>query len=232
MWSTIIERDVPRTFPGIPQVDGIRRQLSELLIRYSQKDPELGYTQGMSFVAAIIIIGAEMAQRPAEEAFESLMKSLRQLWLPGFPMVVEGSPLFEQLLQERDPELTDHLKDIRFNFHMVIPKVWLSLFAKWLPISSLLEVVPFVGKEGFAGILLVTLLFIIYHRWFLLQCEDFEEALAYLDDIPMRIPPPEKLVDMCTIALKSFKDKVRLRTATSESNLECLGLSEPAMAGS
>merc|ERR1711976_478159 len=103
-------------------------------------------------------------------------------------MVVEGSPLFEQLLEEH-PELTDHLHSIRFNFHMVIPKVWLSLFAKWLPLSSLLEVVPFVGREGLLGILLVTLLFIIYHRWFLLQCKDFEEALQYLDDVADRVPP-------------------------------------------
>merc|ERR1711924_416560 len=99
---------------------------------------------------------------------------------------------------------------------MGIPKVWLSCFAKWLPLSALMEVVPFIGQEGLLGVLLVSLLFIIYHRWFLMQCKDFEEALRYLDKEICEKPPPENLVQMCSLALPGFK--ARFQELSSDGN--------------
>lgn len=126
--ARIIARDVPRTFPGVPEVDNIRMQLAELLRSYAQKDPELGYTQGMSFAAAIVCIGRDA--QSAAQAFDQVMFVLRKLWMPGFPMVMEGAPVFQQIMEERDPELSAHLHSICFVFEMVIPKVWLSIFCK------------------------------------------------------------------------------------------------------
>merc|ERR1719277_2632778 len=74
-WARIIARDVPRTFPGDPQVDKVCMQLGGILRSYAQKDPELGYTQGMSFAAAVVSIGRDA--RSAQKAFDELMGGLR-----------------------------------------------------------------------------------------------------------------------------------------------------------
>jgi hypothetical protein len=203
--ARIIARDVPRTFGGQPQVDAVRMQVAEVLRSYALKDPELGYTQGMSFAAAVLCVGRSAPE--AELAFDFLMERLRKLWMPGFPMVMEGTPIFEQLMEERDPELMTHLESIRFDFSMVIPKVWLSIFAKWMPFANLVEVVPFLGEEGLVGVITLTLFFVICHRWFLLKCQSFEDALHYLDN-RNKGPAPKCLMEMCKLALPQFQERL------------------------
>lgn len=200
--ARLISRDIPRTFSGNPKVDCIRLRIAEVLRSYAQKDPELGYTQGMCFPAAAVCLRDDGPE--ATTSFESLMGHLRGLWLPGFPLVLEGTALFQGLLQEHDPEVLHHFIQIGIDLEMVLPKPWLTLFARWLPLPSFLEAMPFLAQEGFPGVLAITLMLLLYHRWFLLGCENFEEVLVYLNGLPTK-PPPERLIDMCTVALPGLR---------------------------
>jgi len=203
--ARLIARDIPRTFSGNSRVDRIRLRIAEVLRAYAQKDPELGYTQGMCFAAAAVCLCD--AGPAADASFESLMRRLRGLWLPGFPLVLQGIPKFQALLQEHDPEVLLHFQCIEVDLEMVLPKAWLTLFARWLPLPSLLEALPFLKQEGLPGILAVTLMLLLYHRWFLLGCQNLEEALVYLTSLPSK-PPPERLMDMCTVALPGLQARI------------------------
>merc|ERR1712007_409779 len=100
------------------------------------------------------------------------------------------------LLQEMDPDILTHFQAIDMSFMLLLPKAWLSIFARWLPLQSLLGVVPLLSDEGLSGVLAVSLVLLLYHRWFLLGCQCLEEGLRYFNSLPSK-PAPEGFLDMC-----------------------------------
>merc|ERR1711972_847660 len=110
----------------------------EVLRQYAQTDPDAGYTQGMCFAAAVVCVHSHSLSHATEE-FHKLARSLRDLWIPGFPLVMQGVPLLERLLQDHDPELASHLQSVLPDLRAVVAGAWLSVFAKWLPLSTLFE---------------------------------------------------------------------------------------------
>ncbi|KAK8611104.1 hypothetical protein V6N13_131167 [Hibiscus sabdariffa] len=68
-WKGQIEKDLPRTFPGHPSLDGDgRNALRRLLTAYALHNPSVGYCQAMNFFAALLLL-----LMPEENAFWTLM---------------------------------------------------------------------------------------------------------------------------------------------------------------
>lgn len=198
-----IGKDVPRTFPYEPQADPIRLRIAHVLRDYVSRDDELGYAQGMNFVAAgaCLLTGS---LREAQAAFGAYMAELRTLWLPGFPMIVEGAPLLQELLRERDPELSEHLTGMCCDFFIVLPTAWWSCLAKWVPLPVFLEILPLLGREGIVGMLSATLMLLLFHRQELLQFQDLPSVLEYLCNLSTQ-PAPERLAEMCEASLPALR---------------------------
>lgn len=83
----IIRRDIHRTFPELPQFNlpEKRSALFNILKAYSLHDLEVGYCQGMGFVAGILLL-----YLPEEWAFKMLCLlmdekqiNLRRIYVPG-----------------------------------------------------------------------------------------------------------------------------------------------------
>merc|ERR1712196_248584 len=98
-------------------------------------------------------------------------------------------------LSGHDPELTDHLECLQLDLSMIIPSAWLSVFAKWLPLDTLLEVVPFLAREGLVGFLAVTFIIILSHRLKLLESESLDELLSYVQRLSSH--PPDNIIAQC-----------------------------------
>jgi len=205
--AIVIARDVARVFAGDARVDRIRLEIADVLRSYARKDPEIGYVQGMCFAAAIICLDDNSlgAEAEARQRFTMLMNSLRELWLPGFPMLSKGTSTLDAVLVARDPELHTHFGDLSLELGMIIPGAWMSVFAKWLPLRMLMDVVPFLIMEGVVGFLAVTLIVLLHNREALLKCSELDEALPYVNNLLSQSPPPEDLVGMCRMALPSMK---------------------------
>eukprot|EP01012_Entosiphon_sulcatum_P010759 TRINITY_DN16381_c0_g1_i1.p1 TRINITY_DN16381_c0_g1~~TRINITY_DN16381_c0_g1_i1.p1 ORF type:complete len:541 (+),score=80.39 TRINITY_DN16381_c0_g1_i1:41-1663(+) len=111
----IISRDVPRTFPEHPTFrSGVAHQaLTNLLIAYAALDAEVGYVQGMSFLAAVFLVGM-----PPERAFWSFAHmmstegplNLRHMYVPGLPGHPQAMEIFTELIQRYLPSLADHFE--------------------------------------------------------------------------------------------------------------------------
>jgi len=125
----IISRDIARTFPehalfrdgagnltsrldgganGTSQSVG-QEQLERVLCAYAAFDPEVGYCQGMSYLAAVLLMYA-----PDGEALRLLAAMLhrcgmRDMFLPGMPGFLSASQAFEGLIALRLPRLHAHL---------------------------------------------------------------------------------------------------------------------------
>jgi len=85
-----VAKDVPRTYPELAAFrsgsagDAGRERLYRVLCAYAHVDPEVGYCQGMGFVAGLLLLYLREAE--AFAAFCVLMRDagLRELYLEGF----------------------------------------------------------------------------------------------------------------------------------------------------
>merc|ERR1712046_114762 len=92
--------DIPRTSGGDALVDARIGILRSMLLRHAAEDPDLGYCQGMNFVAAVFAADSKK-QNEAYARFKAFMHELRDLWMPGFPLLEPGTAQFQELSQSR-----------------------------------------------------------------------------------------------------------------------------------
>ncbi|CAE8656332.1 unnamed protein product, partial [Polarella glacialis] len=133
-----IRKDLPRTFPTHQEVADKNELIEEVLIQYAARDPEVGYCQGMNFPASVLVV-AEQDLENASEHFQTLLLSVRGLWLPGFPLLEVGKHAFQVLFAERLPRLAAHFQDLSVADEMFLLDAWLTLFARWLPFGPSLS---------------------------------------------------------------------------------------------
>mmetsp|Transcript_76315 Transcript_76315/g.220498 ORF Transcript_76315/g.220498 Transcript_76315/m.220498 type:complete len:515 (-) Transcript_76315:301-1845(-) len=224
--ARLIAKDVPRTFTGNAAVDQVRLRIADVLRGHAALDPELGYVQGMCFPAAGACLNSGSLAE-AEAHFQALLSTLRPLWLPGFPLVEQGLPLLEELFFERDPELFQHLLGVGLDLAMVIPSAWLSCLAKWLPIHTFMELLPFISREGILGLIAPTLLLLLFHREDLIQRSDMEDIFDLLTSMPC-MAPPDRLLEMCEASLPSLRPNLLQRAQRVGGELAISALRVPS----
>lgn len=135
-----IDLDLSRTLPRVAIFNGsLISSLQRILHAYSNVDEELGYTQGMAFVAALLLL--YMDETGAYWCFEKLMTAprynLRQMYLPGFPRLNEMNKIWDVMLEDRFPEVFKKFGEYGIcAVHYTTPW-WLSCFIN-VPIPSAL----------------------------------------------------------------------------------------------
>jgi hypothetical protein len=113
-----IRFDCHRTFPSMPFFGPVDRpgpgqsQLYRIAVAYSHMDSELGYTQGMNFIIALLLL-AGLSEDAAFYAFCGIMlrMRLRLFYLHGLPLAISAHATISELLRTRKPALHAHLED-------------------------------------------------------------------------------------------------------------------------
>lgn len=102
--------------------------LFKMLVAYSNLDVDVGYCQGMSTVAAFLLLYFEEEQ--AFKAFASLMQrdDIRLMYKTGFPLLFEYFWIQERLMKKFVPELAAHLERHSINTSIYATKWYLTLF--------------------------------------------------------------------------------------------------------
>ena len=149
--SDLIKLDVSRTFPqlGLFQENGPYHEvLSELLGAYVTFRPDIGYAQGMSFLAAMLLLNME-----PEQAFVSLANLLNTQLLVSFFRVNQTVmnayyQTYEEFFKENLPKLHKH-----FNEHKLSPDLYLvdyiyTLFSRSLPLDIASRVWDLYLRDG------------------------------------------------------------------------------------
>lgn len=119
-----IQKDVDRTFNNYPisgQEDDVeirwdhvlgRKLLFNVLLAYANYDNEIGYVQGMSYIAAMMLLYVKDEQR----VFWCLVhllnrKNWRLIFLDGMPKLMELIGLIESKINNDYPEISQHLEE-------------------------------------------------------------------------------------------------------------------------
>ena len=120
---TQINRDLNRTFPKdkfFREKSEGQKQLERILIAFCRFDPEIGYVQGMNFIA-----GSLLYHCPEEIAFWLFCRivedyDMRDIYLPGIPGLYKHCQLIDLLLFHTNHALYRHFVNIYTNIYIYI----------------------------------------------------------------------------------------------------------------
>ncbi|CAI9090214.1 OLC1v1024940C1 [Oldenlandia corymbosa var. corymbosa] len=155
-----IDHDLPRTFPGHPWLDTPEGHaaLRRVLVGYSFRDSDVGYCQGLNYVAALLLL----VMKTEEDAFWMLAVLLENVLVNDcYTTNLSGchveQRVFKDLLTKKCPRLAAHLETLEFDVSLVCTEWFLCLFSKSLPSETTMRVWDVLFYEG-AKVLLHTAL--------------------------------------------------------------------------
>ncbi|CAG9467804.1 unnamed protein product [Pedinophyceae sp. YPF-701] len=188
-----IRRDIHRTFPEHPRFsrrDG-QEALYNVLKAYSVHDLEVGYCQGMAFVAGCLLMYV-----PQEAAFHLLRMimaprggNMRALFLPGLGELRATLARLEWLVRKHLPRLAAHLEKLGVPAVLYASQWFLTAFSCPMPPPFACRVLDVVLIERSTAIMLrVALSMLESLEEELLGVDDFEETIAGLKLGPVGWP--------------------------------------------
>eukprot|EP00850_Spirogloea_muscicola_P010256 SM000059S18733 [mRNA] locus=s59:625279:628400:- [translate_table: standard] len=211
-----IIRDISRTFPThvfYSQRHGRgQRSLYNILKAYSIYDRNVGYVQGMGFLAGLLLL--YMSEEATFWLLIALLKGAKHTPMEGLYM--HGLPLVQQYLHEFDKLMHEHLPRLgaHFDEEMVRPSMYASqwfitIFSYSFPFPTLLRIWDVFLHEGMSIVFRVGLAL-------LKHCEDdlirlpFEELIYSLKTFPEDALDPNRLLPLAfSINIKERLKQVR-----------------------
>lgn len=202
--DSAITRDINRTFPAHDYFkdtggDG-QDSLYKICKAYSVYDEEIGYCQGQSFLAAVLLL-----HMPEEQAFSVLVKimfdyGLRELFKQNFEDLHCKFYQLERLMQEYIPDLYNHFLNISLEAHMYASQWFLTLFTAKFPLYMVFHIIDLLLCEGISVIFNVALGLLKTSKDDLLLT-DFEGALKYFRvQLPKRYRSEENAKKLMELA--------------------------------
>lgn len=228
--ESVIKRDIHRTFPAHEyfkdtEGDG-QDSLYKICKAYSLYDEDIGYCQGQSFLAAVLLL-----HMPEEQAFCVLVRIMydyqfRNLYKNNFEDLHCKFYQLERLLQDQLPDLYSHFMSLNLEAHMYASQWFLSLFTAKFPLCMVFHIMDLLLCEGLAIIFQVALALLKTSKEDLLQA-DFEGALKFFRvQLPKRYRAEENarrlMEQACNIKVptKKLKKYEKEYQAMRESQLQ------------
>ena len=239
-----IELDLLRTLPNnchfeSLQSDGIGR-LRRVLTAYSQRNPRVGYCQGMNRLAAVALLFLV-----EEDAFWCLVAIVEMVMPPDYyGQNLMGAHVdqyvLKELLQEKLPTLYAHFE--RYDIELSLFSWFLTCFIDNIPVPVFLRIWDVFLYEGSKVLFRFALAFLKYHEVNLLSLHDSMALNQYLRVFGERTTDIKRLSHIAFVQLNPFPmgkikqkrhhykqvvgaelrklDELRLCVSTSEKSLD------------
>ncbi|KAI3650711.1 hypothetical protein MP228_004192 [Amoeboaphelidium protococcarum] len=151
-YEKMISRDLARTFPKHEHFRNVggtgQDSLFNVMKAYSLYDAEVGYCQGLSFIA-----GAFLLHMPDEQAFSCLVHllhtyQLRGLFTPRMELLQLKLFQFDRILEELCPKIFNHLAHEGIKASMYASQWFLTLFAYRFPLDIVFRLLDILFAVG------------------------------------------------------------------------------------
>ncbi|XP_044155894.1 TBC1 domain family member 12 isoform X1 [Bufo gargarizans] len=205
----LIKLDISRTFPSlyIFQKGGPYHDLlHSVLGAYTCYRPDVGYVQGMSFIAAVLILNLEEAD--AFIAFANLLNKPCQLafFRVDHSMMLKYFAAFEVFFEENLPKLFQH-----FNSYSLTPDLYLidwifTLYSKSLPLDLACRVWDVFCRDGEEFLFRTALGILRLYEDILLQM-DFIHIAQFLTKLPDDITSEKLFSCIAAIQMQNSNKK-------------------------
>eukprot|EP00927_Polykrikos_kofoidii_P050740 TRINITY_DN44620_c0_g1_i1.p1 TRINITY_DN44620_c0_g1~~TRINITY_DN44620_c0_g1_i1.p1 ORF type:complete len:367 (+),score=48.37 TRINITY_DN44620_c0_g1_i1:159-1259(+) len=179
-WTERIAVDIGRTFPELESFDEVQQQrLLRVLNAYANYKPEVGYCQGVNFVAGLLLLVSDHEQ----ESFSVLICLMDRLGLPGFysdKLVLLRRYLraCDRMVADTVPELRDHFLRESVQPALYLHRWFLTLFINCFPLSMVMVIWDVIVCEGLPVILRIAVSILQVLKDSLL-CMQFEEIIRF-----------------------------------------------------
>ncbi|XP_029458887.1 TBC1 domain family member 4 isoform X2 [Rhinatrema bivittatum] len=176
--------DLGRTFPTHPyfsaQLGAGQLSLFNLLKAYSLLDKEVGYCQGISFVAGVLLL--HMSEEQAFEMLKFLMYDLgfRKQYRPDMMSLQIQMYQLSRLLHDYHRDLYNHLEENEISPSLYAAPWFLTLFASQFPLGFVARVFDIIFLQGTEVIFKVALSLLSSHEAFVMECDSFENIVDFL----------------------------------------------------
>ncbi|XP_041853843.1 TBC1 domain family member 10A [Melanotaenia boesemani] len=190
-----IALDLQRSFPThrslmgeSPEAIEGQAKLFRVLIAYAKYNSQIGYSQGMSYIAAVLLM-----QLGEEEAFWALTalldksRYLAELFDLSLTKVQHQVKVFDQFLKHRKPQLFEHMESVGvLSVHFVMP--WfLTLFTSLPCWDSVLAVWDLIFLHGLSAVFRTALTIIELLEPRLMGLHDEGAVLPLLLRVPVDV---------------------------------------------
>uniref|UniRef100_A0A7N5ZVN0 TBC1 domain family member 4 n=1 Tax=Anabas testudineus TaxID=64144 RepID=A0A7N5ZVN0_ANATE len=176
--------DLGRTFPThqyfSAQLGAGQLSLYNLLKAYSLLDTEVGYCQGISFVAGVLLL--HMSEEQAFDTLKFLMYDLgiRRQYRPDMVSLQIQMYQLSRLLHDYHHELYNHFEEHEISPSLYAAPWFLTLFASQFPLGFVSRIFDFVFVQGTEVIFKVALCLLSSHEGEIVECDSFESIVDYL----------------------------------------------------
>ena len=192
-----VELDLHRTYPDesyfsdpSPGYQALRR----VLMAFSKYDSNLGYVQGMNFIAGALLWHA--SEVDSFWLFVALMEDheLRDSYLPSLPGLSKHCQIIQLLTLEFLPRLHRQFAEHRINCEMYAAEWCFTLFGSVIPVREMINVLDGFFTEGW----------IFFYRMVIVLLQCLERRLLEARD-PIELLAPLKI---CHKSQKEWKQFV------------------------
>nr|XP_021531326.1 TBC1 domain family member 1 isoform X3 [Aotus nancymaae] len=176
--------DLGRTFPTHPyfsaQLGAGQLSLYNILKAYSLLDQEVGYCQGLSFVAGILLL--HMSEEEAFKMLKFLMfdMGLRKQYRPDMIILQIQMYQLSRLLHDYHRDLYNHLEEHEIGPSLYAAPWFLTVFASQFPLGFVARVFDMIFLQGTEVIFKVALSLLGSHKPLILQHENLETIVDFI----------------------------------------------------
>ncbi|XP_049646060.1 TBC1 domain family member 1 [Suncus etruscus] len=176
--------DLGRTFPTHPyfsaQLGAGQLSLYNILKAYSLLDQEVGYCQGLSFVAGILLL--HMGEEEAFHMLKFLMfdMGLRKQYRPDMIILQIQMYQLSRLLHDYHRDLHSHLEEQEIGPSLYAAPWFLTVFASQFPLGFVARVFDMIFLQGTEVIFKVALSLLGSHKPLILQHENLETIVDFI----------------------------------------------------
>ncbi|KAD1326113.1 hypothetical protein E3N88_43017 [Mikania micrantha] len=191
--------DLPRTFPGHPWLDTPEghASLRRVLVGYSFRDSDVGYCQGLNYVAALLLL----VMKTEEDAFWMLAVLLENVLVNDcYSSNLSGchveQRVFKDLLKKKCPRVHAHLEALDFDVSLVATEWFLCLFSKSLPSETTLRVWDVLFYEGAKVLLNMALAIFKMKEEELITTNHVGDVINIIQTTTHHLFDPDELLDV------------------------------------
>ncbi|CAL9700265.1 unnamed protein product [Knipowitschia caucasica] len=176
--------DLGRTFPTHPyfqaQLGAGQLSLYNLLKAYSLLDPEVGYCQGLSFIAGVLLL--HMGEEEAFNMLKFLMydMGLRKQYRPDMTILQIQMYQLSRLLHDYHRDLYTHLEQQEIGPSLYATPWFLTVFASHFPLGFVARVFDMLFLQGSEVIFKVALSLLGSHKPLILQHDSLESIVDFI----------------------------------------------------
>uniref|UniRef100_A0A673SNX0 TBC1 domain family member 1 n=1 Tax=Suricata suricatta TaxID=37032 RepID=A0A673SNX0_SURSU len=176
--------DLGRTFPTHPyfsaQLGAGQLSLYNILKAYSLLDQEVGYCQGLSFVAGILLL--HMGEEEAFHMLKFLMfeMGLRKQYRPDMIILQIQMYQLSRLLHDYHKDLYNHLEEHEIGPSLYAAPWFLTVFASQFPLGFVARVFDMIFLQGSEVMFKVALSLLGSHKPLILQHENLETIVEFI----------------------------------------------------